>query len=297
MAPTTFLGKLEAAARANHSWLCVGLDPDPALVPIALRTFATEEWVVRFNQGIIESTSDLVCCYKPNLAFYEALGDSGWRALRATLRAIPPHIPTLADAKRGDISNSSRGYAKALFETLGFDAATVNPYLGGDALQPFFDYPDKGVFVLCKTSNPGAGELQDLRVCAANDAEEPLYRVIARRALEWDRHGTVGLVVGATYPEDLASVRQLAPRVPILIPGVGTQAGDLEASVRAGADTAGERAIVNVSRAVLYASASIDGEAGAERSTQSDWQEAARKAALALRDSINAARLALAGPP
>ncbi len=261
----------------------MGLDPDRALAPPHLLRSAGDDWVVQLNRGIIEATQDLVCCYKPNLAFYEAMGEAGYQALRESLRAIPAQIPTLADAKRGDIGNTSRGYARALFDVLGFDSATVNPYLGGDALRPFFDYQDKGVFVLCRTSNPGSADLQELPVRRADGSEEPLYCVVARRALEWGRRGTVGLVVGATFPADVAAVRQIAPEAPILLPGVGSQAGDLEVAVRAGVDAQGERALVNVSRAVLYASS---GE---------DWQAAARREASALREAINAARATHAG--
>jgi orotidine-5'-phosphate decarboxylase len=258
---TTFLERLHAAADANRSWLCVGLDPEPA------------DDVVGFLQGIVEATCDLVCCYKPNIAFFEALGMPGQAALRAVLDVIPGDIPVLIDAKRGDTPNTMRAYARALFDELGADAVTVNPYLGGAALEPFFAYPDRGVFVVCKTSNPGAGEFQDLRVDG-----EPLFLSVARRAQTWDAHGTLGLVVGATYPADVAAVRAVAPRVPILLPGVGAQAGDLAASVRAGVDARGGRALVNASRSILYASSAAD------------WQTAARTEAESLRAAIDAAR-------
>jgi orotidine-5'-phosphate decarboxylase len=258
---SSFLERLHAAARTNGSWLCVGLDPEPS------------DDVVGFLTGIIDATRDLVCCYKPNMAFFEALGMPGHAALRQVLRAIPADIPVLIDAKRGDTPNTMRAYARAIFDDLGADAVTVNPYLGGDALEPFFDYPDRGVFVLCKTSNPGAVEIQDLLVDG-----EPLFRHVARRAQDWDRHGTLGLVVGATYPSDVASVRAVAPRVPILLPGVGAQAGDLASAVRAGVDAAGERAIVNASRTILYASSGAD------------WQSAARAEAERLRADIDGAR-------
>jgi orotidine-5'-phosphate decarboxylase len=264
---TSFLDRLNAAARANDSWLCVGLDPDPAFVPHGLA-------VDDFLKGIIAATRDLVCCYKPNLAFYEALGLPGQHALRTLLEAIPSELPVLIDAKRGDTPQTMQAYARALFDDLRADAVTVNPYLGGDSLGPFFAYPDRGVFVLCKTSNAGAGEIQDLLV----EGSEPLFLRVARRALTWDKHGTLGLVVGATYPADVASVRRIAPRAPILLPGVGAQAGDLEKSVRAGVDADGSGAIVNASRTILYASAA------------SDWQAAARAEAQRLRGAINAAR-------
>ena len=234
-----------------------------------------------FLRGIVEATSDLVCCYKPNLAFFEALGLAGQTALRNLLRELPSDIPVLVDAKRGDTPQTMRFYARAIFEDLGADAVTVNPYLGADSLAPFFEYSDRGVFVLCKTSNPGAGEMQDLTV--TNGAvSEPLFLHVARRALAWDRHGTLGLVVGATYPADAAAVRQLAPHVPILLPGVGAQAGDLERSVQAAVDQHAGGAIVNVSRSLLYASHG------------SDWQAAARAEADRVRSAINAARNASA---
>jgi orotidine-5'-phosphate decarboxylase len=257
-----FLQRLHAAAHANQSWLCVGLDPSP-----------TSPIDVAYLQGVIEATRDLVCCYKPNLAFFEAHGLTGQAALRSLLQAIPPEIPVLIDAKRGDTPHTMRAYAQAIFDDLGAAAVTVSPYLGADALEPFLDYSDRGVFVLCKTSNPGAGEIQDLLVDG-----EPLFIQVARRALAWDRHGTVGLVVGATYPGDVASVRRVAHSVPLLLPGVGAQAGDLAASVRAGITPAGDRLIVNASRSIVYAGSGAD------------WQDAARREAQLLRVAINQAR-------
>jgi orotidine-5'-phosphate decarboxylase len=266
---STFQERLQAAARANNSWLCVGLDPDPSAVPTGLALDA-------FLHGIVDATRDLVCCFKPNLAFFEALGLSGQRLLRDLRAIIPAAIPLLIDAKRGDTPQTMQAYARAIFDDLDADAVTVNPYLGGDSLEPFFAYADRGVFVLCKTSNPGAGELQDLRV----DGSEPLFVRVARLATGWDKHGTLGLVVGATYPSDVARVREVAPRAPILLPGVGAQAGDLERSVQAGLDASGGGTIVNASRSVLYASSGAD------------WRTAARTEAQRLRDAINAARSA-----
>jgi orotidine-5'-phosphate decarboxylase len=275
---TSFLERLHRQATTNHSWLCVGLDPDPALVPPHLKSDDASEWVPRFLQGIIEVTRDLVCCYKPNIAFFEALGLPGQVALRTVLKAIPDECPVLVDAKRSDNPQTMRAYARAIFDDLDADAVTVNPYLGGDSLAPFFDYPDRGVFVLCKTSNPGAGEIQDLLV----EGGEPLFLRVARLATRWETRGTVGLVVGATYPADVAAVREIAPLAPILLPGVGAQGGDLERAVQAGMDAKAERAIVNASRTILYAS------------TGADWQSAARSAAQSLQTAINVARTASA---
>jgi orotidine-5'-phosphate decarboxylase len=274
----TFLQKLTSTARTHDSWLCVGLDPDPRLMPSSVVQGPAREWVPRFLRGIVEATSDLVCCYKPNLAFFEAFGVEGFPMLRAVCEAVPAGIPIMADAKRADIGSSSEAYAHAIFEELGFDALTVNPYLGGDALAPFFAVPGKGIFVLVRTSNPGAGEFQELLVPTGEAAQLPLYLAVTRHALAWDQHDTLGLVVGATAPNAVAAVRQMAPEVPILLPGVGAQAGDLEASVVAAVDAQGERAIVNASRGVLYASGG------------SDWQDAAHRAAADLRAAINAAR-------
>jgi orotidine-5'-phosphate decarboxylase len=268
---SSFLERLHVAARVNNSWLCVGLDPDPSAIPTGVAIDA-------FLHGVVDATRDLVCCFKPNLGFFEALGLPGQRLLRELRAIIPAEIPLLIDAKRGDTPQTMQAYARAIFDDLDADAVTVNPYLGGDSLEPFFAYPDRGVFVLCKTSNPGAGEIQDLVV---NDSE-PLFLHVARRATTWDTHGTLGLVVGATYPQDVAAVRRVAPRAPILLPGVGVQAGDLERSVHAGLDAHGGGTIVNASRSVLYASSGAD------------WQTAARAEAVHLRDAINTARASAA---
>ena len=274
MATTTFLERLRAAARKNESWLCIGLDPDAGLAPAGLASADAREWVPRFLGAIVDATRDLVCCYKPNIAFFEALGLPGQIALRSVLKALPSEIPVLIDAKRGDTPQTMRAYARAIFDELGADAVTVSPYLGEDSLEPFFDYADRGVFVLCKTSNPGAGDIQDLVV----EGSEPLFLRVARRAIGWDKHGTLGLVVGATYPADVAAVRRMAPRVPILLPGVGAQAGDLDRSVQAGIDADAGGILVNASRTILYAS------------SDAHWQTAARAEAQRLRSAINSAR-------
>ncbi len=274
-----FLEKLRHASRVRRSLLCVGLDPDPALLPPSLlHGRAVPDAVVAFNRAIIEATADLVCAFKPNLAFYEALGRRAFEVLAETLAAIPRDVVTIADAKRGDIGNTARMYARALFETFGCDAVTANPYLGRDALEPFLAYEDRGVFILCRTSNPGAADVQDLHVVSAGEAPRPLYEHVAVLVNRWNVRGNCGLVVGATYPRELRRVREICPGMPILIPGIGAQAGDLEAAVQAGVDASGELAVINASRSVLYASR---GE---------DFAAAARSAAQALRDAINAAR-------
>ena len=260
-----FLEKLINASRKNNSLLCVGLDLDPRLMPDKVDIF-------EFNKAIVDATADLVCAYKPNFAFYEALGNEGLDALRQTVKHIPDDIPVIGDAKRGDIGNTAKAYARAIFSDFGFDATTVNPYLGFDSLEPFIQYQDKGVFILCRTSNAGAVDFQSLR-CVEHD--RPLFEVVALKASEWNVHGNIGLVVGATYPEELKLVRQNHPDMPLLIPGIGAQGGDLELTIRYGVDAKGERAIINSSRQIIYAS------------REKDFAEAARKAASELREQIN----------
>jgi orotidine-5'-phosphate decarboxylase len=273
----TFLEKLLAASRRNNSLICVGLDPEYTQIPSHLRNHPDP--ILSFNRAIIEATADFVCAYKPNLAFYEALGPAGLITLQETLRLIPQHIPTIGDAKRGDVPNTARQHARALFEVYGFDAITVNPYLGRDSLQPFLDYRDKGVFVLCRTSNPGARDLQDAHVNEGKTEQEPLYERVARQVLEWNTAtGNAGLVVGATYPEELQRIRQMAPGLPLLIPGIGAQGGNLLSAARDGADAAGERAIISISRSIIYASSGHD------------FAESAAQVTRRLRDTTNQAR-------
>lgn len=269
-----FAEKLSAAVRRHDSLLCVGLDPDQALMPI--------DDVAGFNRAIIEATSDLVCAYKPNIAFYEALGRDGWPALQRTLEAIPSHIPVIIDAKRGDIGNTAAAYAKAIFDLLRADATTVNCYGGRDSIEPFLEREDKGVLVWCRSSNPGAGDLQDLPVDFQSQLR-PLWQVVALQARDWNSRGNVGLVLGATYPAQLADARGLCPDMPILVPGVGAQEGALAESVQAGVDARGAGIIVSASRAVLYASKGPD------------FADAARAAAITLRDEINRHRRAAHG--
>ena len=250
-----FAQKLHQAIERNKSLVCLGLDPDPALMPRVS--------VLEFNMSIIDATSDLVCAYKPNLAFYEALGVEGLTVLRKTVEHIPEDVPIIGDAKRGDVGNTARLYARALYEVFGFDAATVSPYLGHDSVEPFIDYRDKGVFLLCRTSNPGASDFQ-----------EALFEQVAEKARSWNEHGNVGLVVGATYPEELKRIRQICPEMMLLIPGIGAQGGNLELAVRHGSGAAG-KAILASSRQILYAS------------RESDFAEAARQATAELRAQIS----------
>lgn len=228
---------------------------------------------------IVAATRDLVCAYKPNLAFFEALGDDGLAALRRVRDYISPSTLVIGDGKRADLAHSGAAYARAMFEVWQFDAATTNPYMGLDAIAPFCEHAGRGVFVLCHTSNPGAADFQDLLL--ATDPPRPLYEVVAARVLAMPSQATVGLVVGATYPEQLRRVRALAPDRPLLVPGIGPQHGDLAATLAAG-DTGGwGHLMINASRQVLYASGGPD------------FAAAARLAAEKLRDEINALRAGL----
>lgn len=270
---TGFFSDLDEAVKHNNSLLCIGLDPDPTLMPPGVGMF-------QFNKYIIEDTSDLVCAYKPNLAFYEAEGTAGWEALRMTIEyLIPKNIPIIADAKRGDIGNTAKAYATAIFDELGAGAVTVNPYLGFDAVEPFLSYHECGIFILCRTSNKGAADFQSLKI-EFEGKEMPLYQVVAKKASQWNKSKNIGLVVGATYPDELKTLRLAYPDLPFLIPGVGAQGGDLKLAVQYGVDKRGAGIIVNSSRQILYASKG------------KDFAQAARKAALKLRDEINLYRSA-----
>ncbi len=263
----SFTEKLAEAVNKNRSLLCIGLDPDPALMPEKLGIF-------EFNQAIINATSDLVCAYKPNIAFYEAFGSSGLDDLKRTRECIPADIPVIIDAKRGDIGNTARAYTRGLFDYFNFDAATVSPYLGYDSLEPFIEYGDKGIFVLCRTSNDGAVDFQSLS-CDVEGGNKPLFEVVAAKVNQWNTRGNLGLVVGATYPEELQRIRQDYPDIPLLIPGIGAQGGELSQVVRHGVDARKQRTIINSSRQILYASKG------------KDYAEVARRAAKELRDRIN----------
>jgi orotidine-5'-phosphate decarboxylase len=263
----TFKGKLLSAAAANKSWLCIGLDPDPEKMPSTLsRDIGGIEI---FLKSIIDSTSDLVCAYKPNSAFFEIYGGPGIELLKRVIEYIPDNIPVILDAKRADIGNTSRMYARAAFDYLGADAITVNPYLGYDSLKPFLDYADKGIIILCVTSNPSSADFQK-QTLGKNPADHiMLYEKVASLACQWNANNNVGLVVGATSPAELAAVRKLVgDEIPILIPGVGVQGGELQNALSAGSNGAGKLAIINVSRSVIYASSRDDYGAKARESAQ-----------------------------
>ncbi len=261
----SFLEKLAKISLKNRSLLCVGLDPDPALMPEKIGVF-------EFNKAIIDATADFVCAYKPNMAFYEAMGHEVVEELHETISYIPREIPVIIDAKRGDIGNTAKAYARSLFDRFNADAITASPYLGYDSLEPFIERRERGIFILCRTSNKGAADFQSLPV--GKDGKL-LYEVVAEKVNEWNKYGNLGLVVGATYPEELMQIRKSYPQMPLLIPGVGAQGGELEQVVKYGVDKGRQRTIINSSRQVLYAS------------RDKDFAAAAAKAARELRDRIN----------
>ncbi len=261
MTEQPFFERLQARAIASDSLLCVGLDPHPELLPENSARAAHT-----FCEKLITATAEFACAFKPNAAFFEALGQDGVAALQAVIAAVPDGIPVILDAKRGDIASSAEAYARAAFDVLGAHALTVNPYLGGDAISPFFHAAEHGVFVLCKTSNPGA---DDFQLHAQHG--RALYEKVATRAVEWNQKYNVGLVVGATYPEALARVRRAAPGLWFLVPGVGAQGGDLAAALNAGLRPDGLGMLISVSRSLARAD-----DAGA--------------AARELRDQINQER-------
>jgi len=248
---TTFRERLSRAVDRSGSLLCVGLDPDLARLPAHLGDDPGA--VLEFNRGIIAATADLVAAYKPNFAFYGALGPWGWDTLHRTLESIPDSVPVILDAKVGDIGNTAEHYARMYFDRLGADALTVNPYMGWDAVAPFAARTDRGTFLLCLTSNPGSADFQQQQI-----GPTPLYEVVVSRARRWNAAGNLGLVVGATQPDSIGRIRSLAPDLPFLIPGVGAQGGDLEAAVTQGLDARGGGVLINASRAVLYAGSGDD---------------------------------------
>lgn len=261
--------ELTAQIRQKQSYLCVGLDADISRLPRHL--LDQEDPVFAFNKAIIDATKDLCVAYKPNLAFYEALGAKGWESLRKTLDYIPDTHFTIADAKRGDIGNTSRLYAQAFFGELGFDAVTVAPYMGVDSVQPFLEFEDKWVILLALTSNKGSQDFQMDR----QESGQPLYEKVMRKAQEWGTPGNLMFVVGATHPEKFEEIRAIAPEHFLLVPGVGAQGGDLEALTHHGAN-ADVGLLVNSSRGIIFAG---EGE---------DFAQKAREAAQSLQQSMAA---------
>nr|WP_297355035.1 orotidine-5'-phosphate decarboxylase [uncultured Caldimonas sp.] len=276
-----FIDMLRAAERTNRSLLCVGLDPEPARFPGSWKDDPAR--IYDFCAAIVDATKDLVIAFKPQIAYFAAhSAEAQLEKLMAHMHAVAPHVPVILDAKRGDIGSTAEQYAKEAFVRYGADAVTLSPFMGFDSVEPYLRYPGKGAILLCRTSNPGGSDLQNRRL-ADVDGQPRVYEHLAHLAQgDWNRNGQLGLVVGATYPEEIARVRELAPTVPLLIPGVGAQGGDARATVQAGyrADASGITGlvIVNSSRAVLYASSG------------DDFAAAARRAAQATRDELNVAR-------
>lgn len=266
-----FYDRLRLIQEKNNSLLCVGLDPDPEKIPGSLRS--SVDPVGQFCQRIVEATSNLVCAYKLNLAFFESRKGGDLSTLERVLAYIPSDVMTIADGKRGDIGNSAERYARTLLDEFRFTATTVNPYMGEDSIRPFIKNPDRGAFVLALTSNPGARDFQCLRA-----GRKPLYEHVVAKAVKWNVNRNIGFVVGATRASQLKRIRSLVPDIPLLIPGIGAQKGNVKLAVRWGCDARGTMAIVNASRSILYAS---DGE---------DFAWAARQSAQKLRDEMNAYR-------
>jgi len=265
-----FKQKLTAISHNNNSLVCIGLDVDKEKMPKFLFESSKHPYL-EFNKSIIDSTKDLVCAYKLNMAFYEVLGTEGFELLKKTIKHIPKDVVVILDGKRNDIGNTARKYAQTLFETLSADAITVNPYLGKDGVAPFLEYKDKCSFILCRTSNASAGDFQDLAV-----SETPLYQIVAKKIKEWNENDNCGAVVGATYPEELKTIRSiLGDEIPILIPGIGKQGGDVEKTIKNGTNSKGELAVINSSRGIIFAG---DDE---------DFATVSRKKAISLRDEIS----------
>ena len=277
----SFLDRLRAAERSNQSMVCVGLDPEPARFPGALRGDASR--IFDFCAAIVEATADLVIAFKPQIAYFAAHRAEGQlERLMAHMRQVAPGVPVILDAKRGDIGSTAAQYAVEAFERYGADAVTLSPFMGFDSVEPYLKYQGKGAFLLCRTSNPGGDDLQSQRLSSV-PGEPLLYEHVARLAQgPWNLNGQLGLVVGATYPAEIERVRAIAPTMPLLIPGVGAQGGDAAATVRAGwrgnAQATVAPIIVNSSRAILYASSGPD------------FAQAARREAAKNRELLQAAR-------
>jgi orotidine-5'-phosphate decarboxylase len=269
----TFIQALAAAWQKNDSLLCVGLDPDPAKFPASLK--GRSDAIFEFCASIVDATVDLVCCFKPQIAYFAAhAAEESLTALIAHIHARYPGIPVILDAKRGDVGSTAEQYAKEVFERYRADAVTVNPYMGKDSVDPYLAYSDKGVILLCRTSNPGGSDLQFLDV-----GGKKLYEHVAELVVgSWNITGQCALVVGATFPDEIARVRQIVGDLPLLVPGVGAQGGDVEATVRAGRTSSGTGLMINSSRAILYAS------------KEEDYAQAARHIASTTRALINGYR-------
>ena len=270
-----FTDQLTRAERQNRSLLCVGLDPEPAKFPGAMKGDASR--IFEFCAAIVDATKDLVIAFKPQIAYFAAnRAEDQLERLMAHIKRVAPEVPVILDAKRGDIGSTAEQYAREAFERYQADAVTLSPFMGFDSIEPYLRHPDKGAILLCRTSNPGGDDFQSQRLAQTG---ELLFERIARLAQgEWNRNGQLGLVVGATYPAEIARVRELAPSLPLLIPGVGAQGGDVEAVVRNGKTADGTGLMISSSRAILYGSGG------------DDFADAARAATLALRDAINAFR-------
>ena len=267
----SFRERLDGACLSSRSLLCVGIDTDPARIPIL------DPW--EFNRRIIDATKPYVCAYKPNMAFYEAMGIQGLILLERTIQYIrdnAPNVMIIGDAKRGDVEQSAQAYARAMFETWGFDAVTVNPWGGSDTILPFLEYPGRGVFIWCRGSNAGASEVQDLRVKTPAGDTVPMYLKVARDWIARDTGGNIGMVVGASGASHISNVRQLSGDFPVLIPGIGHQGGDVAEAINSGINEDGLGAVANVSRSIIYAS------------TGDGFDRAAMQAARSMRGRINA---------
>ena len=273
-----FIDTLRAATTQNQSMLCVGLDPEPSRFPAHMKGDASK--IYDFCAAIVDATADLVCSFKPQIAYFAAYrAEDQLERLMEHMRRTAPQVPVILDAKRGDIGSTAQQYAKEAFERYGADAVTLSPFMGFDSIEPYLAYHGKGAFLLCRTSNPGGDDLQNQRL-ASIEGQPLVYEHIAKLAQgPWNLNGQLGLVVGATYPQEIERVRSIAPTLPLLIPGVGAQGGDAVATVRAGLRSDGP-IIVNSSRAVLYASSG------------DDFGAAARAEALRTRAVLEAARSA-----
>lgn len=264
-----FIEKLATLSDRKQSLVCIGLDTDLEKIPNVLQ--GELDPLFAFNRAIVDATRDYTVAYKLNLAFYESLGLAGWELLERTLAILPDDVLVIADGKRADIENTAHKYAETYFKTYGFDAVTVVPYMGMDSVIPFLEYEDRGVYVVCLTSNPGAADFQMLKV-----EDQPLYIRVAQKVQGWNfLYGNCGLVVGGTHTTEIQAIREEAPRMPFLVPGIGAQGGNLEKVVKYATDDQGRSALINSSRTILYAS------------SERDFAEAARERARHLRDQIN----------